>query len=101
MPRDRSWRASSGLPLVGSSLTSSGCRRSLRLRLSAADRRLEEIEDTGILIRPRIRPDEAVVLHWVGHQPPATLPELDESLRQADAILEVDVRIDHSMQDEQ
>src|SRR5881296_549876 len=99
MPRARSWRARCSRTGVAS-WRSSGCCCSLRSRLSTADGRLEQIEDARILVGPGIGSHEPVVLDRIRDEPPIPFAELDEALCEADAVLEVDVRVDHSVEDQ-
>src|SRR5262245_6708552 len=100
MRRARSTPGRMRLPLARSFAEPSDGRGALR-RLAAPNGRLEEIEDSRILVGPRVRAHEAVIFDGVGHEPPALLSELDQPLREADAVLEVHVRVDHAVQNEE
>src|SRR5690606_41098248 len=71
------------------------------LTLFRSEVALEEFEDPTVLIGPRAGLDEAVVLDGIDGHLPVGLPELDQPLREPDNILEVDVRVDHPVRDEE
>src|SRR5206468_1221638 len=62
---------------------------------------LEQSEDPLVFIGPRCRLDEAVVLHGKGSQLPVLFSQLDQPLCETDAVLEVHVRVDHAVADQQ
>src|ERR671912_122368 len=74
---------------------------SLLVRLDGNPRRkviLEYLEDPLVLVCPRRRADESVVLHRVDCQLPVFLTELDETLCKSHDVLEENVRVHHPME---
>src|ERR1051326_383238 len=64
-------------------------------------RPFEQSEDPLVLIQPARRLDEAVIFLRVNRHVPVVLLQLDQFLHEADGVLEVHVRIDHAVADEQ
>src|ERR1043165_5369704 len=68
---------------------------------SAPECLLEQLVDPLVLVGPARRLDEAVVLDRVRRQLPVRLAQLDQLLREAHAVLEVHVRVDHAVADQE
>src|ERR1700730_12035048 len=77
------------------SIASLACRSS-RVRLQVF---LEQIQDALVLIRPTRRLNEAVIFRRIYRQLPIFFPQLDQPLRQAHRILEMDIGIRHPVTD--
>lgn len=62
---------------------------------------LEELEDALVFVGPGGGVDEAVVFDGVTGEFPVVLTELDEALGEADAVLIVNVDVDHAVADQE
>src|SRR5205814_10211871 len=64
-------------------------------------RSLKQSKNPLVLIRPTRRLDETVIFDGEHRHAPVFLAQLDQLLREAHRVLEVHVRIDHAVADEQ
>src|SRR2546430_11165470 len=62
---------------------------------------LEQLQNAPVLVRPTVRPPEAVRLDRIHGHLPALLAQLDQPLDQARGVLEVHVVVHHAVADEE
>ena len=73
----------------------------LRVKAFLGLHRVEQLQNPLVLVRPTGRLDESVVLDRIRRDLPIRFAQLDQPLREADAVLEVHVRVDHAVADQQ